>query len=436
VIDRRLAIPGTLLASAVAGSTVSLALSRYGIVSAASALVVLAALGATLADAALAAVAYVYVGVFKTSDAFADPNSPVPTAAIVVALAFGAARVGNQRRLALWLAALLPATGVLVANAVFIAGGDDASLVKVVRIVILSFVPSVLAASIFADPARGRRFLAITAIVGGAVGGLIVVRATSEGLSAVGLTLFNENRIVLGRALATGSLAAIAMASTASRGWLRAIYLGLATSAGMAAFFSSSRGAVVGLVVGAVVVYAISVRTSRARALVPATAAVIISILLVVAPDTDLAGRYLALATPGSDVTSLERLFLASAAFGEFAASPVVGSGLGTFLYAFDPASPPATYAHNLFLELLSETGITGALAVTLPLGMCLWLAVRALRNRRSPELVALLGLFASAFVAAQFSGDLQINRHVFFFAGALWGLSAAVVSPDGARSN
>src|SRR5207249_10135257 len=139
-----------------------------------------------------------------------------------------------------------------------------------------------------------------------------------------GVTLFSENRIVLGRALATGSVAALAAASVSARGGMRLVWTAAAAIGALATFFSASRGAAFGLIAGAVIFYLLSSRRHEARWLLPAAAASIAGLLLVVVPDTDLATRYLSLVTPGADVTTQQRLVLSEAAIDSFVSSPIV----------------------------------------------------------------------------------------------------------------
>jgi O-antigen ligase len=419
-----ISLAAVLLASAVAGAAIAFAISRVGIGPLAFATVAAASFVAAASSGAAAAAGFVFVGVFKTSDAFSDPNSPIPTAALVVALAVAALSGRKGERSAIgWSMALVPATIVLAVSALFIGGGTDAAVSKLGRIVALAFVPSVLAAAIFSTSAQRRLFLRAAAIIGGLIGALLVSRGLTDGLSAVGLTLFSENRIVLGRALAVGCIAALAAFTLTPRRSMRALFIVMAALAGMATFFSASRGAVLGLVVGVAVLFAFSLRTGRERWLLASTAAVVGLALLLTVPDSDLADRYLSVVTPGADVTIVQRSLLAATALGTFVEAPLMGGGLGSFVYAFTPSAPPATYAHNMVLELLAETGLVGSITVLVPLIVVAWMSVRRLRRTHDPELAGFFALFASLTAAAQFSGDLQINRHVFFFSGALWGM-------------
>jgi len=432
--------PGTLIAIAIAlvsvlvvGGGLAAALTVAGPLSVSLALAAIVSFIVTLASGAAAATGFVFVGVFKTSDAFRDPNSPIPTGALVFSLLVCALRNRNGDRYALgWAGAWLPATVVLTFSALFIAGGDAASTAKLGRVVILSILPGVFAAAIFADARQRRLFLRAVAVVGGVIGALLVSRGLTDGLSAVGLTLFSENRIVLGRALEVGCIAALAASNLTARRGIRWALVAMAALSGLATFFSASRGAVLALAVGVAVLFAFSLRTRRERWLVPLVAAVVGVVLFLTVPDSDLADRYLSLVTPGADVTIVQRSLLVSASIGTFVAAPLVGGGLGSFVYAFTPSALPATYAHNILLELLGETGLLGSVAVLAPLVVIAWMAVRQLLRGPDPELAGFLALFASMFAAAQLSGDLQINRHLFFFAGALWPM---VVSPSAVRA-
>ncbi len=99
------------------------------------------------------------------------------------------------------------------------------------------------------------------------------------------------------------------------------------------------------------------------------------------AQTSSLGERWMQTLTPGGEQTAVYlRLYLAKEAWRMFAGHPFLGVGFGEFAgnlfeYAasFDGRSPAMDrHSHDIFLQLLAETGLIGALSVVLPL--LLWL--------------------------------------------------------------
>jgi len=103
-----------------------------------------------------------------------------------------------------------------------------------------------------------------------------------------------------------------------------------------------------------------------------------------------------------------------------FVEKPFLGHGLGG--YYIDGYSFPGsgTYAHNLGLELLSETGIGGILLILAPLVM--WRRnMRAISfSRRAQNGSAVFPLLLMLFLQAMISFDLPTNIALFSLIGAL----------------
>lgn len=107
-----------------------------------------------------------------------------------------------------------------------------------------------------------------------------------------------------------------------------------------------------------------------------------------------------------------------------FRSAPFLGQGLGTFSNAFQ-ATGARHYAHNLFLELLSESGMFGVIfAVVLFFLVFNRFRDRVFRQGDVDDLSPIIarGLVLFSFVAVQFSGDLATN-------GLFWMSSALVLA-------
>jgi O-antigen ligase len=110
------------------------------------------------------------------------------------------------------------------------------------------------------------------------------------------------------------------------------------------------------------------------------------------------------------------RSSLFSSAWQVFLTHPVAGAGLGGF-YALAGFSQGLTYPHNLALEVLSEGGIIGGLAMISVLALALF--SQPIRGARVP--LYRTGLIWSAayfFLACQFSGGYYDSRFVWLLAG------------------
>ena len=99
--------------------------------------------------------------------------------------------------------------------------------------------------------------------------------------------------------------------------------------------------------------------------------------------------------------------------------SPVIGHGVRSFSVLYRNAELPGSHPHNIFLEVLSDTGFIG-LALFL---FFFYVACRALRPRvlaADPMLLALGMLFVSRLTATMFGADLSFQQELFAYAGLL----------------
>jgi O-antigen ligase len=206
-------------------------------------------------------------------------------------------------------------------------------------------------------------------------------------------------------ALLAGALAARAVPWPAAL----AVALGLAAVA-----VTFDRAAYLGLCAAAA---AIALRAGRRFALL---AAVLVALL---ALHPGVRGRF---ATSFSPAANADRVFIWSRAREIIADHPLRGIGFGNYQRVsgqyydrVDPAFPMRTWAHNLELSTLAETGPLGLLAM-----LFIWLAA-AVSLWRSRDPLALGGLGAlAAFLVITQTHDLFYDSKVMY---ALWfGLALA----------
>jgi hypothetical protein len=192
---------------------------------------------------------------------------------------------------------------------------------------------------------------------------------------------------------------------------------------------AGSRGPAVGLVVGAIVLLALSLRDRRARqrVVLVALGAVVAAALVVQLVPGNAVQRTLSVLT-GTDngVSSNGRTALWSEAWHTFVSHPLAGIGTGGFAHL----DPVERFPHNLLLEAGAELGIVGVLLVVGILGYGVAAVVRALRtddDRVRGYAALAAALFAAAIVNALFSGDIETNDPVWLALGLGIGLTGAV---------
>jgi O-antigen ligase len=99
--------------------------------------------------------------------------------------------------------------------------------------------------------------------------------------------------------------------------------------------------------------------------------------------------------------------------------SPIVGHGVRSFSILFKRFEDPGAHPHNIFLEILSDTGFVGLALFLLFLSVALRpLGLR--RLRADPVLLTLAALFFSRLTATMFGADLSNQQPLFVFVGLL----------------
>jgi O-antigen ligase len=118
-------------------------------------------------------------------------------------------------------------------------------------------------------------------------------------------------------------------------------------------------------------------------------------------------------------VTGANRFAYYAAAIKLIIQSPFIGHGVRSFAPLYKHNEISGTHPHNIFLEILSDTGFIGFALFLL----FLYIACRPLQLRRlrsDPMLLAVAMLFVSRFTAVQFGEDISGQPEVFVFIGLL----------------
>jgi O-antigen ligase len=108
--------------------------------------------------------------------------------------------------------------------------------------------------------------------------------------------------------------------------------------------------------------------------------------------------------------------------------SPVIGHGVRSFSLLLKGIEDPGAHPHNMFLEILADTGVIGLVLFLLVLVVALRPLSRA-RLRADPMLLCVTMLFLSRFIAAMVGADLVYQQPLFLFLGLL-----ALTAAPGAR--
>ena len=208
-------------------------------------------------------------------------------------------------------------------------------------------------------------------------------------VALIGLAYGHRNKTVVGMALAAalGALLGFAVLETGSRGGLLAL-------------------------LGGVLVFATAADTFRARIRNGAIALLAISLLVVGAFQLPLMKNRWEDSVLHGNLAGREQLY--PALWTMFLERPVLGWGPVTNTYELalriGERDRPLRAAHNIILELLTATGIAGAI----PFLAGAWLCVRnAWRARRSPHGALPLALFCSVLIS-NMSGDWIASKLIW----------------------
>jgi O-antigen ligase len=201
-----------------------------------------------------------------------------------------------------------------------------------------------------------------------------------------------------------------------AEGLARWPWLGGAIVAGVVMLVTGGRSGLIGAVLGAVAIAALSPAQARRRAVIVG-AVLIAGGFVVAAAGGELRGieRMMRLIDADGTVRG-ERYSLWADAWRLWVLHPIAGVGFGGFAPAAGYGDVEGLYPHNVLLQVLAETGIVGAV-----LFATIWLVIL----RRFAGAVSgleqqgaiLAGLLVLALVRVQVSGSIE-DRVLWFIAG------------------
>jgi O-antigen ligase len=294
--------------------------------------------------------------------------------------------------------------------------------------------------------ARARRHLDLwlgLSLATMAAGSLVLLRKLLSGEATDvlpgRLALYAEGGpISLARGAATGILLAVFLLLASRQAWRRTAALAVIPVLGVAFIGAGSRGPVVGLAAGLLILLALTLgdRVSRRRLLLLGVAVVVSAVLIPQLVPGQNISRSLSVLVgqSGQDVgggdLSNGRLQLWNMAWHSFGEHPLLGLGTG----GFASVSPVGIYPHNVFLEAAAEYGILGLVLVAGLVAFAFFHAGRAWSaseggDRHHAALV--LAYLGAAVVNAQFSGDFTNNGEIWLGAGLALGLLQRVAPPS-----
>jgi O-antigen ligase len=325
-----------------------------------------------------------------------------------------------------------------------VSGGDYASPALSEFVVVLQGVLVLLAAgNLMQDEKVATRAMATlvgACVIRAALPFLGLARTTSavwtggERVSALG-----QNANSAAMILAAGLIALIGLAYGRRGSRTRLILTGLfGALLGFAVLETGSRGGLASLV-GGVLVFALAADTLRARLRNATVAALAIALLILGILHLPIMKNRLEDSMKTGNMSGREQLY--PALWTMFLEKPVLGWGpvANTYELALriGERERPLRAAHNIVLELLTATGLVGAI----PFLLGAWLCVRSSwRSRRGSHGVLPLALFCSVLIS-NMSGDWIAAKLIwvilaFAFASERWQPAASRlrVAPDPAE--
>jgi O-antigen ligase len=240
--------------------------------------------------------------------------------------------------------------------------------------------------------------------------------------------------IELGRQSAIGLLIATA-AILGAKGRVRLLAAALTVPLVVTLLAAGSRGPVLALAAGLVVLMSLAGRTTVRGGVLLLVGALVASAIVapLLVPHSALGRAVSILVGSENGVSSNGRSAIWSVALSTIEAHPLFGIGTG----GFAALGTGVLYPHNIVLEVAVETGVLGAAALLALLGGFLISLRDAWRragdsDRLTVALVA--ALFASALVNAFLSGAIQDNAAIWIAGGLAVGLRGTLPFTPGDR--
>jgi len=254
---------------------------------------------------------------------------------------------------------------------------------------------------------------------------LEILRATSavgDAVSEVRASAFFDNPNTMALLLVLGVLFAVERAWTRAEGPVRWVAAGAAVLGVVGIGVSYSRAALIGIVVGIVVLGVLLVRRARYRLLFAGAVVVLLAALLAIPGVADSAGTIVDFQ---DDPSAMDRVYLSEVSLKMFADHPITGVGIQAFRAAYpryedDRVSiDPVTDGHQMPLSVPAETGALGLFAELILAGALGWALLASVRAQATPYAAGGLAAMAAICVMALF------NTFIFF--ESLW-IAAALV--------
>jgi O-antigen ligase len=287
---------------------------------------------------------------------------------------------------------------------------------------------------------RDARLLLTAMLIVTAAGGLLflfelVTGSAQQVINGRFSLAAQEYPIDLGRASADGLLLAIYFLVTGTRSWARAAVALITPVLLIAMVAAGSRGPVVAFAIGLIALLALSASNPRARrrlAFAGATLALAAIVLPLALPSSSIGRALSTIVGSASGVSSNGRSDLWSAAISAFAQHLPLGIGTGGFAATSAAISAGVQYPHNLILEVASELGLVGLLAlVAVLVGLAVRLA-RLYQSALGPDRLTstvIIALFLTAVTNSFVSEPIQTNSGIWVWGGLAIGLSAQLAT-------
>lgn len=319
---------------------------------------------------------------------------------------------------------VVPVFGLLASHALFVEPSEVYGQDKLSTFLTLTLL-SALAATLLRDSKSVETLAGVWILATLVLAGIAIIGWAGAG-RAVG---FDSNPIWLGRALATGALAALWFAWRKKQ--YRLAMLAAFSVLAVALLATGSRGPLLGLVAGAVVLSVVGNRM-KLRSLALIVLAGIGAIYAIMTLPFLNDGR-LAQIIEGEAATDQSRNIFLDQTIPLILREP---GGVGFGQWAQNVSVPRQfNYPHNLFLEVFAELGVLTGLVLLLAVVV---VAVRLARQSRAvPAAAFVLAALVNESFSVAVSGDLNARTFFFLLAlGAVVGSNSPLMRPATAPSN